>query len=373
MLVDGSVVYPDGSVVRPIESNFEGTIRIKNRAIVRNSSGDLVCMTRKMAAAVVDQDGTECAVHRIQYGARMKVEEGDHIKRGQRIAEWDPYMRPILTEVDGTIGFEDLVEGQSMSESLDESTGIAKRVVIDWRTGVARGRQDLRPAIVIMGEDGKILKLARGRSARYLLTVDAILSVDPGGTVKPGDVIARMPRGRPGRKTAKARPAASTDVGKSVLKNAAEIDLFGASLVIQIDQRLELLRQERIRLNSDESRASVDRAISDWDDLKHKIESFLKAASQFAANKTADSAVKQKTVSLVDGIRDWLSKRHLQICDKAFDKALQVGDVGLFGAVLGMCLLAGAEPNLSVAIPAAWFGGKPVVEAIKACLKGHRS
>ena len=80
-----------------------------------------------------------------------------------------------------------------MSESLDESTGIAKRVVIDWRTGAARGQQDLRPAIVIKGKDGKILKLARGGDARYLLAVDAILSVDPGGHVKAGDVIARMP------------------------------------------------------------------------------------------------------------------------------------------------------------------------------------
>src|SRR5262252_2409638 len=176
-----------------IESNFEGTIRIKNRSVVRNSGGDLVCMTRNMAMVVVDPDGTERAVHRIQYGARLKVDEGDHVKRGQRIAEWDPYMRPILTEVEGTIAFEDLVEGQSMSETLDESTGIAKRVVIDWRTGAVRGQQDLRPAMVVKGKDGKLLKLARGGEARYLLAVDAILSVDPGGHVKAGDVIARMP------------------------------------------------------------------------------------------------------------------------------------------------------------------------------------
>ena len=84
-----------------IESNFEGTIRIKNRNVVRNSDGELICMTRNMAMIVVDQDGTERAVHRIQYGARLKVDEGDHIKRGQRMAEWDPYMRPILTEVEG--------------------------------------------------------------------------------------------------------------------------------------------------------------------------------------------------------------------------------------------------------------------------------
>ncbi|MTW15774.1 DNA-directed RNA polymerase subunit beta' [Rhodoplanes serenus] len=176
-----------------VESNFEGTIRIKNRNIMRNSDGELIAMVRNMAVIVVDQDGTERAVHRIQFGSRMKVDEGDKIKRGQRIAEWDPYTRPILTEVDGVVDFEDLVEGQSMSETLDESTGIAKRVVIDWRAqGAGRGA-DLRPAIVIKGDDGKILKLARGGDARYQLAVDAILSVDPGSRVQAGDAIARMP------------------------------------------------------------------------------------------------------------------------------------------------------------------------------------
>ena len=79
-----------------------------------------------------------------------------------------------------------------MSEQLDESTGIAKRVVIDWRTGSSRNQQDLRPAIVIKSGN-KILKLARGGEARYQLAVDAIISVDPGGHVKAGDVIARIP------------------------------------------------------------------------------------------------------------------------------------------------------------------------------------
>jgi DNA-directed RNA polymerase subunit beta' len=174
-----------------IESNFDGKIRFKNKNVVRNSDGELIAMGRNMAIVVVDQDGTERAVHRVQYGSRLRVEDGDKIKRGQRLAEWDPYTRPILTEVEGTVGFEDLVEGQSMSETLDESTGIAKRVVIDWRTS-GRG-QDLRPAIVVIGRDGKILKLSRGGDARYQLAVDAVISVDPDSKVKAGDVIARIP------------------------------------------------------------------------------------------------------------------------------------------------------------------------------------
>jgi DNA-directed RNA polymerase subunit beta' len=173
-----------------IESNFEGKIVIKNKAIARNSEGHLIAMVRNMVVAIVDADSTERATHRIPYGARMHVDEGDMVKRGQRIAEWDPYTRPILSEADGTIAFEDLVEGQSMTETLDESTGIAKRVVIDWRT--TRGGADLRPAIVVKGKDGKLLKLARGGDARYMLSVDAILSLDVGAKVKPGDILARI-------------------------------------------------------------------------------------------------------------------------------------------------------------------------------------
>ena len=174
-----------------IESNFEGTVRIRNRAIARNSDGELVAMGRNMSIVIVDTDGTERAVHRIQYGARVRVDEGDKIKRGARIAEWDPYTRPIMTEVEGTIGFEDLVEGTSIAETADESTGITKRVVIDWRTS-QRGA-DLRPSLVIKEGNGKIAKLGRGGDARYALPVDAILSVDPGAGVKAGDVIARIP------------------------------------------------------------------------------------------------------------------------------------------------------------------------------------
>ena len=177
-----------------IESNFEGAVRIKikgKNAVVQNTDGDWIAMGRGIVVAVTDPDGTERAVHRIQNGARMRVQEGEHIKRGQRIAEWDPYTRPILTEAEGTVAFEDLVEGQSMSESVDESTGIAKRVVIDWRTSSRAA--DLKPAMVIKGKDGKIQKLARGGDARYLLAVDAILSADLGAHVKPGDVIARIP------------------------------------------------------------------------------------------------------------------------------------------------------------------------------------
>jgi DNA-directed RNA polymerase subunit beta' len=144
-----------------------------------------------MAVVIHDEAGKERATHRVTYGSRLYVDDNDKVKRGQRLAEWDPYTRPVLTEVAGKASFEDLVDGISVQETADESTGITKRVVIDWRS-TPRGT-DLKPAITIKGKDGKVVKLSKGGDARFLLSVEAILSIDPDATVKPGDVIARVP------------------------------------------------------------------------------------------------------------------------------------------------------------------------------------
>ena len=174
-----------------LESNFDGKIKIKQRNVVKDSQGRLMVMGRNTAIVVLDEDGSERAVHRLPYGTHLRVEDGDKVKRGDRLAEWDPYTRPVLTEIEGTVDFEDLVEGVSVSERRDESTGITNSVIIDWRAS-PRGA-DLRPAMVIRDKKGKIAKLSRGVEARYLLPVDAILSVEAGHEVKAGDVLARIP------------------------------------------------------------------------------------------------------------------------------------------------------------------------------------
>ena len=176
-----------------LEASYEGKVELRNRKVVRNSEGHLVVMGRNMAVLIKDENGKERASHRITYGARIFVDDGDVVKRGQRIAEWDPYTRPIMTEVEGYIGFEDMVDGLSVTETTDESTGITKRQVIDWRAN-PRG-VDLKPAIVIYSDKkgGKIAKLSKGGDARYMMSVETILSVEPGAHVKAGDVIGRLP------------------------------------------------------------------------------------------------------------------------------------------------------------------------------------
>ena len=186
--IGGTAQVADNSFV---ESNFAGKVKIRNRLAARDSQGRLVAMGRNMAVVILDDEGRDRVVHKIIQGAHLKVDDGDVIKRGQRLAEWDPYSRPIITEIDGVVEFEDLLEGISVNEQSDETTGITNRVIVDWRAN-PRGSA-LRPAVVVKDKpSGKVLKLPRGGEARYLLSVDAILSVEPSQTVKAGDVLSRI-------------------------------------------------------------------------------------------------------------------------------------------------------------------------------------
>nr|WP_321444188.1 DNA-directed RNA polymerase subunit beta' [uncultured Cohaesibacter sp.] len=174
-----------------IESNFEGTIQIRNRNLARDSDGKLVALGRNVAIIIIDEEGNERSVNKLAYGTHLHVDDGDKVKPGQRLAEWDPYTRPVLSEVDGVVDFEDVAEGLSVSEATDESTGITKRVVIDWRSNPRSA--DLKPAITVRDSNGALRTLPRGGDARYLLQVDAILSVQPGTKISAGDVLARVP------------------------------------------------------------------------------------------------------------------------------------------------------------------------------------
>ena len=175
-----------------LEAGAEGTVEIRNRHVAKVGKGELVAMGRNVTIAILDPDGKDRATHRVTYGAKLKVDDGATVKRGQRIAEWDPYTRPVLAEVAGEVGFEDLVDGTSVAENTDETTGFTKRVVIDWRTS-QRGGRPQAGAHRSATRRRAVAKLERGGEARYLLSVDAVIAVEPGEKVAPGAVLARIP------------------------------------------------------------------------------------------------------------------------------------------------------------------------------------
>jgi len=171
------------------EASNDGVVRVMGPTVTA-ADGALVIMSRNTTVSVL-VDGKERETYKPPYGARLKVKDGDTVKRGQRLGDWDPYTTPIITEVGGRVRAEDLVDGISVREEVDEATGIAQRVIADWRAS-ARG-SDLRPGMGVLSEDGSYKRLSNGGEARYLLSVGAILSVADGDEVKPGEVIARIP------------------------------------------------------------------------------------------------------------------------------------------------------------------------------------
>jgi DNA-directed RNA polymerase subunit beta' len=175
-----------------VEAAIDATLKIKNRTVVQNSDGQPVVMARNTEIVLMDDKGRERARHKVPYGAKLLVEEGRAVTKGQRLAEWDPYTLPIITEKEGVAHYADMIEGISIREVVDEATGISSKKVIDWRQQ-PKGA-DLRPRIVLHDAKGKVITLPNGLEARYFMPVDAILNIENGTHVKGGDVLARIPR-----------------------------------------------------------------------------------------------------------------------------------------------------------------------------------
>jgi len=181
-----------GAEQSSVEAPVDATVSIKNRNVVIDSDGIPVVMGRNLEIVLSDETGRERAHHRVPYGAKLLADDGAVVEKGAKLAEWDPYTLPIITEKEGIVSYVDLIEGISMREILDETTGISNKVVIDWKQQ-PKGNE-LKPRITLRDDDGEVVKLANGLEARYFMSVDAILSVDNGTHVKAGDVIARIPR-----------------------------------------------------------------------------------------------------------------------------------------------------------------------------------
>ena len=166
-----------------IESNVDGSVKIRNRNVQRDSEGNLIAMVRNMSIVVVDSDGNERAVspdHLRLQAARGMTAIPSSADSGSR--NGIPIPVRCLPKSTAVVDFEDLIDGASVQETADEATGITKRVVIDWRS--SQRSQDLKPAIVIKNDKGEIEKTMRGSDARLMLSVDAILSVQLGAKVK---------------------------------------------------------------------------------------------------------------------------------------------------------------------------------------------
>jgi DNA-directed RNA polymerase subunit beta' len=161
------------------EAKNNGTIRFVNLQTVRSKDGGLVVMNRNGSIVVLGDKGREKERYAVVYGAHLKVNEGDTVKLGQTLLEWDPYTFSIITEIGGAVAFKDLIDGTTLQEEVDEVTGLSRHVVMDSPD------EKRQPALVIKGAKG---------NKRYLMPSRAHLMVQDGDEVTPGDVLAKIPR-----------------------------------------------------------------------------------------------------------------------------------------------------------------------------------
>ena len=181
-----------GGEISKIEAAGDAKVKLVNCNTVKNSAGVLIVMSRNAEVLLIDEKNRERARHRIPYGAKLLTKDKAKVARGDKMAEWDPYTLPIITEENGTANYVDLIDGLTIEERLDDATGLSSRVVIDWKT--QSKADELKPRITLRDKKGEILLLENGQEARYPLSVDAVLSVENGQEMHAGDVLARIPK-----------------------------------------------------------------------------------------------------------------------------------------------------------------------------------
>ncbi len=161
----------------------DGVMKISDGGIIINSEDKVVSITRNTEISILDEK-TKNQIHsyRVPYGSVMGRKDGELIKKGDHLAEWDPYNIPVIAEFDGQIEYADLQEGVSLREKIEESTGVSTKIVIDWKQ---YSKQELKPRIIISSQ---------GQEKEYPLLLNAIVSSSHGDQIKAGDIIAKIPK-----------------------------------------------------------------------------------------------------------------------------------------------------------------------------------
>lgn len=218
-----------------LEAISDGKVEYREMQTISDKMGRILSLSRSGEIAVIDAEGREREMHKVPYGTVIKIKDGAQVKIGDRLAEWDPFTLPIITEQSGVVKYQDLAEGITLEEQMDDATGIAQRVVTENRATGRKKKEDLRPRLTLLAEgSGEI------EAARYMLAPGTTLSVSDGDTVQAGDILARA-----------SREAAKTRDITGGLPRVAE--LFEArmpkdvSVIAKISGRIEFVREYKAK------------------------------------------------------------------------------------------------------------------------------
>ncbi len=176
------------------QSNYlapvDGIIKIENGKLIEDKFSNKIILSRNTKVKIIVEDSEKFSVN-IPFGSKIFYKDGDSIKANQIVAEWDPYTLPIIAEKNGFIKYVDLKQGISFRETVDDTTGISSKIVIDWSQNPKS--KNFKPAINVQDtldeKDSDIENFIN-----YPMSIDTILSVEDEQEVYAGQVLARIPK-----------------------------------------------------------------------------------------------------------------------------------------------------------------------------------
>jgi len=169
------------------ECRGNGIISFENINVIRDKNKNLIPVNRQGIIKIVDEHGRERERYPATYGSIIKVENGTKVKAATTLIEWDPFTLPILSEISGTVYFHDLIEGITITEKVDEVTGMSHKVVIEGKDASARPRITIKKSY-------KSPQTNNEHDSCYALPLGAVINVMDGEKIKTGDVLARINR-----------------------------------------------------------------------------------------------------------------------------------------------------------------------------------
>jgi DNA-directed RNA polymerase subunit beta' len=216
-----------------LESLCDGTVHYRDIPTITDKRGRRLSLARNGEVVVLDTEGRERALHRVPYGTHLIHADGSKVALGERLAEWDPFTLPVITEKPGIVKYQDLIDGRTLTEVTDEATGITQRLITENRSTSRGKKEDLRPRLTLLDDDS-------GEAARYMMAPGTTLSVEDGQRVEAGEILARA-----------SREAAKTRDITGGLPRVAE--LFEArkpkdnSIIAKIAGRIEFVRDYKAK------------------------------------------------------------------------------------------------------------------------------
>jgi len=169
----------EASEIHMVES---GTVEYRNVRTAINRDGQCVVVNRGGEIVILNADGAEVQRYAMQSGGILHAEDGQKLRKGQLLFEWDPYNVSIVAEADGFVQLEGMVEGVTVRVDQNPETGVEERVITEHK-------QDLHPQITIVNDKGEVQCYATIPAQTHVV-------VEAGVKLKAGDLLAKTPRQR---------------------------------------------------------------------------------------------------------------------------------------------------------------------------------